>query len=150
MPRAQNASAFLNAAFLLNLDTTTGVVTNARLCFGGIRPDFLHAKAIEQILLQQRFYDKTVVAKIFSKLPKILQPNEVRPGTSPEYRRILGGGIMLKFLLESAPDNMVKPEYRSGGSILKRNISSGVQIFDTQPKNYPVTQAVQKVESEWT
>lgn len=146
MPRAQNAHAIVNAAFLLELDTATGIVRNARICFGGINPDFVHATAIEDILKDQSFYEKAVVEKIFTKLPAILEPSDVLPDPSPEYRRMLACGLMLKFLLVSAPADKVKPEYRSGGPILRRELSSGSQVFSTKKTNYPVTQPVEKLE----
>uniref|UniRef100_T1PJV0 Molybdopterin-binding domain of aldehyde dehydrogenase n=1 Tax=Musca domestica TaxID=7370 RepID=T1PJV0_MUSDO len=146
MPRAQNAHAFVNAAFLLEVESSTGVVNTCSLCFGGIRPDFVHASSVEAVLKGQCFYEKSVVEKIFAELAAALQPNEVLPDPSPDYRRKLACGLLLKFLLESAPADKVKPEFRSGGPILKRELSSGIQTFDTQKKFYPVTQPVEKIE----
>ncbi|XP_075144825.1 uncharacterized protein LOC142219934 [Haematobia irritans] len=146
MPRAQNAHAYVNAAFLLEVESATGNVASSRLCFGGIRPDFVHASALEDLLNGKCFYDKEVVGKIFSQLPTVLQPNEVLPDPSPDYRRKLACGLMLKFLLECAPSDKIKPEYKSGGPILKRELSSGIQTFDTQKKFYPVTQPIEKLE----
>lgn len=146
MPRAQNAHAFVNAAFLLEVEPSTGIVNSSRICFGGISADFVHATAIEDTLKGQCYYEKSVVEKIFTELPAALQPNAVLPDPSPEYRRKLACGLMLKFLLEVAPSDKVKPEYRSGGPILKRELSSGIQNFDTQKKFYPITQAVEKIE----
>ncbi|XP_061392390.1 uncharacterized protein LOC133327873 [Musca vetustissima] len=146
MPRAQNAHAYVNSAFLLEVDPSTGVVKNCRICFGGIRPDFVHAATVEDILKGQCFYEKDIVGKLFAALDNTLQPNEVLPDPSPDYRRKLACGLLLKFLLESAPEDKVKPEFRSGGLILKRELSSGIQSFETQKKFYPVTQPVEKIE----
>ncbi|XP_013108698.2 uncharacterized protein LOC106087981 [Stomoxys calcitrans] len=146
MPRAQNAHAFVNAAFLMEVEPSTGKVGTSRLCFGGIRPDFVHAAAIEELLKGQSFYDKAVVEKIFTQLPTILQPNEVLPDPSPDYRSKLACGLMLKCLLECAPSEKVKPEFKSGGPILKRGLSSGIQTFSSQKKYYPVSQPVEKIE----
>ncbi|XP_061392391.1 uncharacterized protein LOC133327874 [Musca vetustissima] len=147
MPRAQNAHAYVNAAFLLELEPNrTNKIVNSRICFGGISPNFVHASTIEGILRGQCFYDKTVVQQIFSEMPTTIQPNEVLTEASPKYRRKLASGILLKFLLETAPAERVKPEFRSGGAMLRRELSSGVQIFDTNKKFYPVTKAVKKIE----
>lgn len=146
MPRAQNAHAYVNAGFLLERESKSGKVIASRICFGGIRPDFLRATSIEEILRGQCFYDKNVVEKIFSELSSGLKPNEVLPNASPEYRRRLACGLMLKFLLDSAPRDMVRAEYRSGGSMLKRELSSGLQSFETKKNMYPVTQPVEKLE----
>ena len=146
MPRAQNAHAFVNAGILLDVDHTTGKVKDARICFGGIDPDFVHASAIEELLKGQIYYEKAVVQKIFTELPNVLHPNEVLPDPSPDYRRKLACGLLLKCLLDVAPAEKVKPEYKSGGPILKRDLSSGSQTFESQKKNYPLTQPVNKIE----
>ena len=39
MPRAQNAHAFVNAGFLIEFNDKRGQILNARICYGGIRPD---------------------------------------------------------------------------------------------------------------
>ncbi|XP_005187945.2 uncharacterized protein LOC101901154 [Musca domestica] len=146
MPRAQNAHAYVNAAFLLELEPKTSQVINSRICFGGISPNFVHASAVEGILRGQCFHDKRVVEQIFSEMQTSVQPNENLTEASPDYRRKLACGLMLKFLLEAGPEDKVKPEFRSGGPLLKRELSSGIQIFATNEKFYPVTKAVKKIE----
>ncbi|XP_059220297.1 uncharacterized protein LOC131995558 [Stomoxys calcitrans] len=148
MPRAQNAAAYVNAGFLLELESlATGIVKTARICFGGIRPDFVHATAVEESLQGQCFYDKGVVENLFSTLSSSLQPDAVLPNASPEYRMKLASGLLFKFLLVHSPRDRVRQDYISGGPLLKRELSSGLQTFDTQPSNYPVTQPVQKLEA---
>lgn len=146
MPRAQNAHAYVNAGILLNVDHDSGKVNEARICFGGISPDFVHATAIEQLLKDKVYYEKAVVERMFTELPNLLQPNELLPDPSPDYRRKLACGLLLKCLLDIAPAEKVKPEFKSGGLILKRDLSSGSQTFETQKKNYPLTQPVNKIE----
>ncbi|XP_016952768.1 uncharacterized protein LOC108026363 [Drosophila biarmipes] len=145
MPRAQNAHAYVNAAFLLELDTDSKV-KKARICFGGIRPDFVHASVIEKLLLGQSPYETNLVEQTFTKLEDLIKPDEVLPDASPIYRSKLACGLFYKFLLKHAPQAEVGEKYRSGGQILQRPLSSGLQVFQTQKKNYPVTQAVEKVE----
>ncbi|XP_075150301.1 uncharacterized protein LOC142224413 [Haematobia irritans] len=148
MSRAQNSVAYVNAGFLLELESlTTGHVKNARICFGGIRPDFTHATAVEELLKDQCFYDKTVVGNIFTSLSAILEPDAVLPKASPEYRRTLACGLMLKFLLTISPNDRIRKDFISGGPLLKRELSSGIQIYDTNKKVYPVTKPVQKLEA---
>ncbi|KAH8292276.1 hypothetical protein KR054_008034, partial [Drosophila jambulina] len=145
MPRAQNAHAYVNAAFLLELDSSSKV-KSARICFGGIRPDFVHASAIEKLLVGQNPFEGSLVEQTFSKLEELIKPDEVLPDASPAYRSKLACGLLYKFLLKHAPESEVNEKYRSGGPILQRPLSSGLQLFQTQKKNYPVTQAVEKVE----
>lgn len=147
MPRAQNAHAFVNAGFLFDVEKS-GKVNCARICFGGIEPKFVHAAGVEDLLKGQIFHDKTVVQNIFDNLANALQPSAALPEPSPEYRRKLACGLMLKCLLDISPTEKVKPEYRSGGAILKRDLSTGLQTFESQKKNYPLTQPIEKVEGK--
>jgi len=145
MPRAQNAHAYVNAAFLLEVETNCKV-KSARICFGGIRPDFVHASVIEKLLVGQSPYEIKLVEQTFTKLVDLIKPDEVLPDASPVYRSKLACGLFYKFLLKHAPEAEVGEKFRSGGQILKRPLSSGMQVYQTQKKNYPVTQAVEKVE----
>ncbi|XP_039947447.1 xanthine dehydrogenase-like [Bactrocera tryoni] len=147
-PRAQNAHAFVNAAFLLDMDVTSwGIVNAARICFGNISPDFVHATATEAYLVGQNLFDKEVMAKIFVSLNNEVQPDDVLPEPSPTYRRALVCGLFYKTILKLAPAEKVRPEYRSGADILRRPLSSGTQTFETIEKNYPITQPVQKLDA---
>lgn len=148
MPRAQNAHAFVNAGFLFDVEKS-GKVNCARICFGGIAPEFVHASSIEELLKDQIFHDKSIVDKLFGELLNILQPNAVLPDPSPEYRQKLACGLMLKCLLDISPADKVKPEFKSGGQILKRELSSGLQVFESKEKNYPITEPLQKVEGKF-
>ncbi|CAD6991713.1 unnamed protein product [Ceratitis capitata] len=146
-PRAQNAHAYVNAAFLLDMDVTAwGIVNSARLCFGGINPDFVHATATESFVIRQNIFDKEVSAQLFSLLSAEVVPNEVLPDPSPAYRRSLACALFYKTLLKLAPVEKVRAEYKSGANILKRPLSSGIQTFETIEKNYPITQPVQKLD----
>ncbi|KAH8338948.1 hypothetical protein KR074_005906, partial [Drosophila pseudoananassae] len=145
MPRAQNAHAYVNAAFLLELETDSKV-KSARICFGGIRPDFVHASGVEKLLVGQNPYENTSVEQTFKKLGEVIEPDEVLPDASPAYRTKLACGLLYKFLLKYAPSANVSEKFKSGGQILQRPLSSGLQQFQTQKKSYPVTQAVEKVE----
>ncbi|EDW97428.1 xanthine dehydrogenase [Drosophila yakuba] len=145
MPRAQNAHAYVNAGFLLELDGNSKV-KSARICFGGIRPDFIHATDIEQLMVGHSPYESNLVEQTFSKLEDMFKPDEVLPDASPAYRSKLACGLLYKFLLKHAPDAEVSGKFKSGGQLLQRPLSSGLQLFTTQKQTYPVTQAVQKLE----
>lgn len=145
MPRAQNAHAYVNAGFLLELDTESKV-KQARICFGGIRPDFVHAKAIEDLLMGRTPFENALLEQIFAKLSTLLQPDEVLPDATPAYRISLACGLLYKFLLKHAPAAAVGDAFRSGGQLLQRELSSGTQVYQTQKKLFPVTEPVQKVE----
>nr|XP_017031693.1 indole-3-acetaldehyde oxidase-like [Drosophila kikkawai] len=145
MPRAQNAHAYVNAAFLLELDFDSKVEA-ARICFGGIRPDFVHASAIEELMVGHSPFEPNLVQQTFSKLENLIKPDEILPDASPAYRSMLACGLLYKFLLKHASMAEVSAKLKSGGELLQRPLSSGLQLFQTQKSTYPVTQAVQKLE----
>ncbi|XP_043071080.1 indole-3-acetaldehyde oxidase [Drosophila grimshawi] len=148
MPRAQNAHAYVNAAFLLELGAESQV-KSARICFGGIRPDFVHATAIEELLLRRNPFDNAWLEQAFAKLSTLLQPDEVLPDASPIYRRKLACGLLYKFLLKAATERKkvkVSSRHLSGGSLLQRPVSSGKQSYETHEQHYPVTKPTEKHE----
>uniref|UniRef100_A0A6P4FPG3 Xanthine dehydrogenase-like n=1 Tax=Drosophila rhopaloa TaxID=1041015 RepID=A0A6P4FPG3_DRORH len=147
LARAQNVHAYVNAGFLIEWqDIQRRIVRSARICFGNIRPDYIHDEQVEQLLPGKDLYDPATVAQIFQQLPASLQPEERPPEASPEYRQILACSLLYKFLLGTAPKERVRDSYRTGGLLLERPLSSGSQTFETIKKNYPVTQPVQKLE----
>lgn len=147
LPRAQNVHAYVNAGFLIEWQNTQHrIVGSARLCFGNILPDYVHAQDAEQLLVGRDLYDSATVAQVFEQLLMNLHPVEMPPEASPEYRQKLACGLFYKFLLGSAPEDLVRQRFRGGGDLLERSLSSGSQTFETIHNNYPVTQAVQKLE----
>ncbi|KAH8347445.1 hypothetical protein KR059_010727 [Drosophila kikkawai] len=147
LPRAQNVHAYVNAGFLIEWQNIQRrIVRSARICFGNIRPDYVHDDELEQLLPGKELYDPATVAQIFQQLPASLQPEERPPEASPEYRQILACSLLYKFLLATAPKDRVRERFRSGGLLLERPLSSGSQSFETIKKNYPVTQPVIKLE----
>ncbi|XP_051862472.1 uncharacterized protein LOC117575897 [Drosophila albomicans] len=147
IPRAQNVHAYVNAGFLIEWQNIQRrIVGSARICFGNIHPGFVHAQNVEQFLVGRDLYDNGTVVQAFEQLLTILQPVEMPPEASPEYRQKLACSLFYKFLLGSAPKELVRERLRSGGQMLERPLSSGKQSFETILKKYPVSQVVQKLE----
>ncbi|KAJ6644053.1 Xanthine dehydrogenase [Pseudolycoriella hygida] len=144
MPRAQNAHAYVNAAFLLKFNGD--VVDSARICFGGIKPSFIHASDTEKILQGKTFYTDETLQLAITTLNNEIHPDWVLPDASPEYRKNLAISLFYKFVLNTAPEGKVKPEHQSGGEILQRTLSSGKQEFDTYEDKFPLTQPIPKYE----
>lgn len=147
MPRAQNAHAYVNAGFLVELGKDKKV-KRARICFGGIRPDFVHAKAIEQQLVGRNPFDNALMEQVFGQLTTLLKPDHVLPDASPDYRRKLACGLLYKFLLKSAAERQqsLAARHLTGGSLLQRPVSSGKQNFETFEQNYPINKPTEKHE----
>lgn len=144
MPRAQNAHAYVNAAFLFKFNGE--VVESARICFGGIDPSFIHATNTEKSLQGKNLYTNETLQSAISYLNNELSPDWVLPDASPEYRKNLAISLFYKFVLNTAPEDKVKPAHRTGGEILHRTLSSGTQMFDTYQDKFPLTKPVPKYE----
>ncbi|XP_037034825.1 indole-3-acetaldehyde oxidase-like isoform X2 [Bradysia coprophila] len=144
MPRAQNAHAYVNAAFLFKFNGD--IVESARICFGGINPGFIHATNTEKNLQGKNLYTNETLQSTISDLTNEIQPDWVLPDASPEYRKNLAISLFYKFVLKTSPEDKVKPENKSGGEILHRPLSSGKQMFDTYKDKFPLTQPVPKYE----
>lgn len=148
MPRAQNAHAYVNGAFLLKFREDRTVVDAAAVCYGGINPAFTHATATERYLVGQDAYDDTTLNNALTVLSNELQPDSVLPDASPEYRKGLAESLFYKFILSTALERSIpiKRELVSGGTPWQRPVSSGSQQFDTIPQNWPLTKNIPKIE----
>lgn len=132
----------MNAAF--NFRLQNGIVAEARLCFGGISPKFVHASATESLLINRDIFKASDLETIMACLDNELHPNWVLPDASPEYRKMLALALLYRFVLNISPT--VRPQNLSGSRPLLRPISSGTQSFETFEKKYPLTKPVEKYE----
>lgn len=144
MPRAQNSHAYVNAGFLFEFKN--GIINSARLCFGGIAPEFVHASKTEKLLAGKNLYDNDTLQNALHSLTAEMNPDWVLPDASPEYRKNLAAALFYKFVLNTCPTKQIGAKYVSGGAILERTLSSGVQSFDTFKDLYPLTEKVPKYE----
>lgn len=144
MPRAQNAHAYVNGAFLV--ETVDGKIRTIRICFGGIDPQFVHATATEAALVGRVLHAEETLKLAVRSLGGELRPDWELPDADPVYRKNLAISLFYKFVLSTADAAGLAPELRSGGEVLQRPLSSGVQSFDTFKERYPVTEPVLKLE----
>ncbi|XP_052896949.1 xanthine dehydrogenase/oxidase-like [Anopheles moucheti] len=146
--RAQNAHAYVNAAFLLQFANDKSTVKLATLCFGGIHPKFTHATRTEKFLVGKRLFDNNTIQQAINTLASEIQPDWILPDASAEYRRNLAVSLFYKFILSVAIDYNVPldPRFKSGSTMLERPLSSGQQFFDTIRKKWPVSKYVPKLE----
>ncbi|XP_315654.4 uncharacterized protein LOC1276323 [Anopheles gambiae] len=147
--RAQNASAHVNAAFLLRLCARKINVEQACLCFGGIGPKFSRATRTEQYLAGKNPFNNVMLQETLAVLNAELAGGQTEPAADASYRRQVAVGLLYRFVLHIAPRDrrVANPIVRSGGSKIQRPISSGAQSFDTYPSNWPLTQALPKLEA---
>ncbi|KAJ8925555.1 hypothetical protein NQ315_009395 [Exocentrus adspersus] len=145
MARSQNTHALVNAGFLLKLNYQT--VVSARIVYGHINPKFVHASSLESFLPGKVLFNNKVLRQSFQVLDAELNPDHVLPDPTPEFRKLLAISLFYKFVLKTAPQNLVSIRNRSGGSLLIRPLSTALQEFGTNPAKYPVTEPIIKVEA---
>nr|XP_023021560.1 indole-3-acetaldehyde oxidase-like [Leptinotarsa decemlineata] len=145
MPRAQNAHAMVNAGFLLEL-TNNNTVKSARIVYGGINAQFIHAVNTENLIKGQILFDNNLLRRAYKSLNQELQPDHVVGDASPEYRKNLAISLFYKFVLNIAPETVVSSRNKSGGTLLQRPVSTGVQEYGTNKSKWPLTEPVHKVE----
>lgn len=146
MPRSQNVHAVVNAGFLLGTNGSNDQITSASIYYGGINPQFMHATNTEKFLIGKNLYNNQTLQDTLAVLKAELSPDEILPDFSPEYRKGLALALFYKFALNTSQMVSVSPRYQSGGSILVRSLSSGKQVFQTDPSQYPLTENIPKYE----
>lgn len=142
MIRAQNAHAYVNATFLIQI--VEDRIISARICYGGINPNFARAFGTESFLNGRNLYDKETLKGALTCLSNELNPDWVLPDASPEYRKNLALALFYRFALSTCPLGMLSPINVSGGQPMSRPLSSGVQSFDTFKSKWPLTEPVEK------
>lgn len=149
MPRAQNAHAMVNAAFLFEFDTKDDKksVKSCQICYGGINSKFIHAEATENLLTGiDDLYTEENLEKAIKSLQSEIEPDSMLPDPDPIYRKHLAISLFYRFFLSTAPANKIKSEYASGSTGLERPLSSGIQTYQPDEKKYPLTEAIPKYE----
>jgi xanthine dehydrogenase/oxidase len=96
MPRAQNAHAHVNAAFLFEFNQNKTLVEKAKIVYGGINSDFIHAGATEKYVIGKNIFSNDTLQHALNILNEEIQPNVCPPEPSPEYRRKLAVGLFYK------------------------------------------------------
>lgn len=149
MPRAQNAHAMVNAAFLFEFESSDAKksVKSCQICYGGINPSFIHAEMTEKLLNgTDDLYTNENLEKAIKSLRSEIQPDTVLPDPSAEYRQNLAIALFYRFMLNTSPPDNINDHYKSGCIGLERELSSGIQTYQSNEKTYPLTQPALKYE----
>lgn len=103
MPVAQDAHAIVNAGFLLkfNQDNT---IQSARIVYGGINPQFIHASRTEQYLSGKNPFDDDVLQGAYKILDAEVNPDVSLPGAPPAYRKGLSMSLLYKVKVVEDPE----------------------------------------------
>ncbi|XP_073980913.1 xanthine dehydrogenase-like isoform X2 [Rhodnius prolixus] len=148
MPRAQNAHAYVNAAFMVKVNKKNSytVVEKPTVLFGGINPKFIHATNTEDFLKGKKILDIESLKGALKTLDAEIKPDHILPDATPEFRHGLALSLFYKFVLSIAPEAVSK-QIKSGGSLLQRPVSSGSQDFDTDRNLWPLNKPIPKIEA---
>ncbi|XP_059608173.1 xanthine dehydrogenase-like [Phlebotomus argentipes] len=138
MPRAQNSLALLNCAFLFKFNSDRSSVLNARLCFGGINPHFIHATSTEKLLQGRDLFQDCTIQAACVNLESELILDWVLPDPHPNYRKMVALGLFYKAVIGMCPLDRVRPEIRSAGKDAELMLSSGEQHFTAKESQGPV------------
>lgn len=148
MPRAQNAHAMVNAAFLFEFDTSVAdkkTVKSCHICYWGINPTFIHAEITEKLLTGvDELYTNENLQKAIKSLQDELQPDSVLPDPSPNIESHLQLLCSIVSFWITASQDKINNFYKSGSIGLEWPLSFGSQIYQTEEKSYPISQAIPK------
>nr|XP_034832568.1 indole-3-acetaldehyde oxidase-like [Maniola hyperantus] len=146
MPRSQNALAIVNAAFSVKFDIDNRI-DSISIVYGNISPDFIHAAQTEAYLRGKNLFHNQVLQGAINVLNKEIIPIDSPPEPSPWARKKLAINLFYKFVLSITPDGTISPRYQTGGELIFRPLSSGIQSYQTDPSLYPLNKPVQKLEA---
>ncbi|KAG0710872.1 Xanthine dehydrogenase [Chionoecetes opilio] len=147
-PRTTTCLADVSAGFTLRVDAAAAhtVVDTPVIVFGGINPSFNRATATAKALTGKSLEDETVLQEALSVLASEVDPDSPPGGASPEYRQALTQTLLYKMVLEILGDSAGSAVV-SGGSDLKRPVSSGQQTFPENTEAWPIGKPVTKIEA---
>lgn len=148
MPRAQNAGSIVNAAFLLEMSPTKGEVKSAKICFGAISSEFIHADKLEKFLCGKNLFTNETLQGAIKVLSDELKPEEIEALPSPSDRKRLAISLFYKFVLNTSPNHKIKSEYASGGNLLVRGLSRGHQVINQNEGKSKLYKRIPKIEGE--
>ncbi|XP_074617346.1 xanthine dehydrogenase/oxidase-like [Acropora palmata] len=147
MPRAQNSHAYVNAGFNAQMDMSSMSVKFVSIVLGGIGPYPYHATKTEVLLKDKVLMDETTLKAALNSLAEEIVPDPSPTSASMEYRKSVAMGLFYKFYL-SLLGNKASARVRSAADKFIRPVSSGIQSYDSQAKEYPLTKPMTKLSAK--
>ncbi|CAH0592539.1 unnamed protein product [Chrysodeixis includens] len=147
--REQNSQAEVNSAFLLKFNPHTHLVDEASIVYGNINPSFTHAYNTEKFLMGRNIFNNDTLQSALRILEKEINPDERPPYPPPCVRRKVALGLFYKAIIKLCPKDALNPIYKSGATTPSDDrppVSRSYQEFDTDEKDYPITQPLLKKE----
>lgn len=108
MPRAQNAHAQVNAAFLYTFDHhDQALVLSARIVIGGLSAHFVHARKTEQYVANKKIFTNEVLQEALKILDSEMVVDDIAGEMKPKYRRKCALGLFYKVSLCQLVNSLV-------------------------------------------
>ncbi|XP_046559716.1 xanthine dehydrogenase-like [Haliotis rubra] len=148
-PRHQNAHAYVNAGFRMQLNRSNNfnVKTKPSLVYGGINKTLVHASNTEAFLQGKQLGDASVLKAAIASLSAELIPDATAGLSSTAYRKNLAISLFYKYVLGMCGEKAAA-RFQSGGTNLIRPVSSGTQTYDTRKDEYPLTKPMVKADAD--
>ncbi|PZC82144.1 hypothetical protein B5X24_HaOG210952 [Helicoverpa armigera] len=147
MCRSQNTHAIVNAGFLFEFKQNSMLLEKASIVYGGISESFVHAEKTEELLKGKDPYTDETLQLALKSLHEEVNPVEAPPEPSAAYRRMLAVSLYYKAILSLCPSNRMNSTFKSGGEVIKRHTSKGMQSFETDETVWPLNQPIPKLEA---
>ncbi|XP_049878492.1 uncharacterized protein LOC126375553 [Pectinophora gossypiella] len=147
--KEQNAHAQVNSGFFFKFNRINNKIDEARIVYGGITPTFTHAYETENFLIGNNIFCNEVLQSALRILEGEINPNVNPPEPSPFYRRKVALGLFYKAVVRLCPKDILKPFYASAATTSYEDrppVSRSYQEYDTDKKDYPITQPLLKRE----
>ncbi|XP_059145955.1 uncharacterized protein LOC131933182 isoform X2 [Physella acuta] len=143
-PRWQNAHAYVNAAFKFEV-VGKKVTGTPSFVYGGISNNLIHASKAEAFIKGKQLDDK-IISETLKVLSAELIPAEDDPlAASAKYRHDLAVNLLYKTLLEVYKPSDLRVQ--SGADSMDRTLSFGLQTFQEKAEEFPLKQALSKLEA---
>ncbi|CAI8020059.1 Xanthine dehydrogenase/oxidase [Geodia barretti] len=145
MPRSENAHAYVNAAFVMQFNSSTSTVTGEpTLVFGGIQAHDIQATQTAAMLEGANLLQKDTLTTALAKLEGEIVPVTTPVSSSAKYLKSLAISLFYKYYLAVIYDH-VDPRVQSAAVPFQRPLSTGTQTYGTKPSEYPVTEPMTKL-----
>lgn len=96
MPRAQNAHAVMNAGFFFEFVRSTYRIKRARIVYGNISKNFIHASRTEQALITRELYNDRTLQIALRILEQEIDADEIKGEAPAAIRKQLAIALYYK------------------------------------------------------
>ncbi|XP_045494604.1 xanthine dehydrogenase-like [Colias croceus] len=127
--RREDDISIVTAAFNVQFEKNNLIVSDAKLCFGGMAPTTVCATKTS-LLMKGKHWDQSLLKSVFDSLTEEFKLNSSVPGGMPEYRKSLCLSLFFRFYL-----HILQIRSLNGTRPSNYELSGSYQIPALQPKS---------------